>query len=166
MKRIKSLKPMKKAAVAMAFAGTFASATAWAGVPADDAHCGSWARGLKAPARAAGVVFDEECRTAFVKPPAFGKAELVAMTRSSNLTFCPAVNNAGATSSNTVESAKIISQQIRDMIQSYDPLNQEVITLRQQTSDARAEKDAKDALATEAKKKAQSAEDALAAANA
>lgn len=165
MKSGNDLKTLKKVGAALLLATTALAASAQAGVPVDDPQCGSWARRLNAPARAAGVVFDAECRTAFVKPPAFGKAELVAMTRSSNLTFCPAVNNAGATSANTVESAKIISQQIRDMIQSYEPLSQEVITLRQQTSDARAEKDVKEALANEAKKKATSAEDALAAAN-
>ncbi len=162
MKRSNKLNTLIKVGATLLL-GTVAAATAaTAGsVPVLDPQCNGAPKGLKGPSRGTGVFFDASCETAYVLPPAFGKAELVAMTRSSNLTFCPAVNNAGTTSSNTVESAKIISQQIKDMLASYDPLNKELIALRQQTSDALAIKDAKVALATEAKKRADNAELAM-----
>lgn len=97
---------------------------------------------LSNPKNASGVLFDETCSTAYVLPPTQGKAEIKGLTRTTNLNFCPAVKQAGKVASKTLESADIAAGKIKEMISNFQPLDNDLIQIRDELAILKAKKDA------------------------
>ena len=85
---------------------------------------------VASPENGSGVLFDEDCTTAYVLPPIVGKAELAALAQNANLQFCPAQLKVGVVATSTLDSAKIISDQLVAMVKGYKPGADELEKLR------------------------------------
>ncbi len=124
----------------LAFAGATILVSAGASAaPAAEPHCKTK---VVNPAGAAGIMFDEDCHTAYVLPPVTGKASVSAVAPNTNLNFCPAVNQAGVVASKTIASAGVVADKIAAMIKGFDPLNKDLQDLQDKLAVASADKDA------------------------
>lgn len=79
------------------------------------------------PAGGTGVIFDEDCTTAFVLPPETGRAHVAQLARNANLQFCPAVLQAGNTANSLMASISSVADQINQLIKDYEPLRQQIV---------------------------------------
>lgn len=78
---------------------------------------------IKAPDNGTGVMFDEECKTAYILPPVAGEARLSSLASTTNLNFCPAVLKVGSVATSTLNTAEIIAKKIEKMITDFEPLD-------------------------------------------
>jgi hypothetical protein len=82
---------------------------------------------LTTPHNASGVIFDESCTMAYVRPPKLGTAEITSLARTTNLQFCGAVKSIDQIADRTVKSMDILSKKVQNMILAFEPLNQTLL---------------------------------------
>src|SRR4051812_12433364 len=72
-------------------ASEVAAFTSVSGMPHQDGVCPDPRQKIQGniPPNGSGFAFDKGCNTAFILPPITGDAELKALARSTNLSFCP-----------------------------------------------------------------------------
>ncbi len=99
-------------------------------IPYQSNTCADKASNIVHPENAQGLLFDQECRTAYVLPPETGSVELSNFARTANLDFCPAVLELAETSASISGSIKTVAAKIENMISDYEPMEERLIELR------------------------------------
>lgn len=107
-------------------------------IPYQSPKCNSVKGDLKHPKNAQGLVFDEDCTTAYVLPPDFGSVRIEAIAKSSNLNLCPTVNKIPSMNHRFIEMIDKILTRIENLMESFDPQKKELEELREKTDKARA----------------------------
>jgi hypothetical protein len=96
---------------------------------------------LATPRNASGVIFNESCDIAYVKPPKLGTAKITSLMRTTNLQFCGAVKSIDPIANRTVKSMDILSQKVQEMILAFEPLDQELLNMKLELATAKSEMD-------------------------
>ncbi len=118
---------------------TQALATSAAAVPYASNKCAQQSSQIKHPDGAQGVLFDEECRTAYVLPPERGDASMSAMAVTSNINYCSSVNKIPKVSERLVNSIDEVARKIEVMIKDFEPQEQRLVDMRAARDKAQAE---------------------------
>ncbi|WP_132316568.1 hypothetical protein [Pseudobacteriovorax antillogorgiicola] len=114
----------------LGIAGGVLLASSASAIPYQSNNCANKADGIVHPDNAQGVLFDEDCRTAYVLPPETGTVSLSNFARTANLGFCPAVLELAETSSSISGSIKRTADTIEGMIADFEPQEERLNELR------------------------------------
>ncbi len=110
-----------------------------AGIATLNPKCSSNLPGINTPTNGTGILFDEQCETAFVKPPELGIASLAALARNAgNLQFCPAVLKSGELATSLVDSAFRLKDKIEARQEAVDELEAEIQTAQASIDETKA----------------------------
>ncbi|MGH7249957.1 MAG: hypothetical protein ACREGC_03200, partial [Minisyncoccia bacterium] len=90
------------------------------------------------PPNGTGVLFDESCTTAYVKPPLEGRAEVKSLARTTNLQFCPAVKSVERVAEQAIKAMAILMGKIEQMVLSFEPLEKDLVDLKLEVVTAKA----------------------------
>lgn len=118
-------------AALLLFCSAAASAT-----PSERNNC----RAVVNPPSGNSFMHDDACNTVYVMPPTTGEARATAAAPTTNIQFCPQVLQTHTVTERTIQSARIISDKIVNMMADFSPLEGEIETLASQLSAAAAEK--------------------------
>ncbi len=90
------------------------------------------------PKSASEIKFNESCSEIFVAPPRLGRAEIVDVAPTTNLQFCPAIKRIDSVTNSTFDSITNISGKIERMIKDFEPMDKDIIKLRQDLAESEA----------------------------
>jgi hypothetical protein len=111
-----------------------ASSHALAAPSAETPNC----RALNIPAGTGGAVLDDTCETAYILPPDVGQERVTAVATNTNLNFCPGVLKITSVVNTTLSAADSIASKIKSLIDSFNPLSDQVTQLQNQLAAATA----------------------------
>ncbi len=86
---------------------------------------------VKNPKNGTGVSFEENCRTAYVLPPALGTMRLEALAPSMNLQFCRAMSQSGNIAEKYMKSLFTLAEKVDTLIQDAKPIERRQTELRE-----------------------------------
>lgn len=117
--------------------GSFATTSM--AIPYASSKCNKLKAAIQHPQGSQGVMFDEECRTAYVLPPEEGDAAMKALAVNSNMNFCSSVNRIPQLSEKMVDSLDTVGSKVLAMIKDFEPQNAALQELREQTDTINAD---------------------------
>lgn len=85
---------------------------------------------VKNPKNGTGVSFEEDCRTAYVLPPALGKMSLEAVHPRKNLQFCDAMGETGKIAKKHLNTLYVLAEKVEEVIANAKPMQRRETELR------------------------------------
>jgi len=113
--------------------------TAATATPYASTKCNGLKAKIQHPEGAQGVLFDEDCQTAYVLPPEEGRSRMTALEATSNINYCRTVNKLPTLTEKMVTSLEIVGDKVLAMIKDFEPQNQELQELRENTDNLNAD---------------------------
>lgn len=121
-----------------AISGLFWSLNA-AAIPFEGNSCSAIGSKIKHAKNSSEIIFDEDCKTAYVLAPQTGEAELSGLVPNANVGFCKAVMGNTVMTEHLMKGMQSLSAHIVSMIEDYQPQKKELETQRKEISNKEAD---------------------------